>query len=159
MASVFAALGRVLLGSYFLITGAMIVLAPEAAGALFVGAGMAPQGATVAGVFECMAGLCLALGMATRVAAAVLATWTVLAFILFNSWVAPGDHVHEVLMHLGVIGGLLVVASQREARWSLDTARYRARALRADAQRRTDEAGALPRRDRENEMGHPVSAK
>lgn len=149
MAALAAVLGRILLGAYFVVTGGITIMAPAMAGALFAGAGWPPQVATVAGVFEVLGGLCLALGALTRLVALALAIWLGLGIALFQPLVIAGGIRPDVLMQIGLIGGVLLVFAHSEVWWSLDAVRHAARADRArlaaerrahDADVRTDRA-------------------
>jgi putative oxidoreductase len=156
MAALSAVLGRILLGAYFIITGGLTILAPETAGALFSGAGWPPQIATVAGVFEVLGGLCLALGALTRLVALTLAIWLGLGILLFRPLVISAGLRPDVLMQLGLIGGLLLVFAHSQVWWSLDAMRHTARADRARLVAEERAHDAEVRADRAAVAGTPV---
>jgi len=142
MAAITAVLGRILLGAYFVVTGGITIMAPETAGAAFAGAGWPPQVATVAGVFEVLGGLCLCIGALTRLVALALAIWLGLGIALFQPLIISAGLRPDVLMQLGLIGGLLLVFAHSQVWWSLDAMRHTARADRARlaAEQRAHEA-------------------
>jgi len=76
------------------------------------------------GLVEFAAGLLLAFGYRARLAAAVLAAFTVVATLLFHAfWAAPADQaVLQTIMfmkNLAIIGGLLLVVVHGSGRLSL----------------------------------------
>lgn len=85
-------------------------------------------GAVLALVVEIGGSLALLAGFGTRIAALVLAVFTLFANIFFHAyWSAPADQafVAQLLFfkNIAVIGGLLALAAQGAGRWSLDARR------------------------------------
>lgn len=81
-----------------------------------------------AGVLELVAGLALAVGFQTRIAALALAIFTLVATLLFhNFWAMPADqaYVQQLMFmkNLAAIGGLLVVFGFGAGPASLDARR------------------------------------
>ena len=79
----------------------------------------------LAGLVEFAGGLLLAFGYQARIAAALLAAFTVVATLLFhNFWAAPADQaVLQMIMfmkNLAIFGGLLLVAVHGSGRLSLN---------------------------------------
>ena len=73
-------------------------------------------------------GLALIAGWQTRIAALVLAAFTLVASVFFHAfWSVPADQafVQQLMFfkNIAVIGGLLVLASQAPAGWTLDARR------------------------------------
>jgi putative oxidoreductase len=90
-----------------------------------VGLPFAALGAVLAILIEVVGGLALVAGYRTRVAALVLAGFTLVASVFFHAyWAAPADQAFmQQLMffkNLGVIGGLLVLAAAAPGPWSVD---------------------------------------
>lgn len=85
-----------------------------------------PELAAVAAiVVELGGGIALLLGFQTRIAAAVLALFTLVASIFFhNFWAVPADQamVQQLLFYknIAVVGGLLTLVARGAGAWSLD---------------------------------------
>jgi putative oxidoreductase len=82
--------------------------------------------AAAAGAVEVLAGVLIAVGWQTRLAAVALALFTVAAAIIFHDfWNLPrgaeqiSQMVHA-LKNLSIMGGLVVLAGAGAGRWSLD---------------------------------------
>lgn len=93
-----------------------------------VGLPLPTVGAALAVAVEIGASLALLAGFGTRIAAAVLAVFTLVASVFFHAyWAAPADqaYVAELLFfkNIAVVGGLLVLVAYGAGRWSLDARR------------------------------------
>ncbi|MFN7750637.1 MAG: DoxX family protein [Pseudomonadota bacterium] len=96
-----------------------------------VGLPLPVLGATIAIAVEVAASLALLAGYRTRVAALVLAAFTLAATLLFHAWWAmPVDQqfVQRLMFskNIAVVGGLLALAVAGAGRFGLDTRRARA---------------------------------
>lgn len=142
MSTIAAVIGRILIGAYFIVSGAIILLAPAPADALFTSAGLVPGLALTVGLFEVIAGVALALGAATRIVAILLAVWTGTSIAVFHGQVTQPAQVPEILMNMAVLGGLLLVFAHTQIWWSFDSMRAARRADLANfrAQERVREA-------------------
>jgi putative oxidoreductase len=90
-----------------------------------VGLPLASAGAVLAILVEVGCGLALALGYRTKVAALVLAAFTLVATVVFHAfWAVPADaqFVQQLMFfkNLAITGGLLILASAGAGAWSLD---------------------------------------
>ena len=93
-----------------------------------VGLPLPAIGAALAVAVEIGASLALLAGFGTRIAAAVLAVFTLAASVFFHAyWAAPADQAYmaELLFfkNIAVVGGLLMLAAYGAGRWSLDARR------------------------------------
>lgn len=85
-------------------------------------------GAALAVAVEIGASLALLVGFGTRIAAGVLAVFTLVASVFFHAyWAAPADQAYmaELLFfkNIAVVGGLLMLVAHGAGRWSLDARR------------------------------------
>lgn len=85
-------------------------------------------GAALALVVEIVGSLALLAGFGTRVAALVLAAFTLAASVFFHPyWAVPADqaYVTQLLFfkNIAIVGGLLALAAHGAGRWSLDARR------------------------------------
>lgn len=120
-----AAVGRVLLASLFLMSGLSKLGAAGATMTYIASAGVPLPGVAYAItlVIEIGAGLLLLLGFQARVAAAVLALFSVAAAILFHGNFADQNQVVHLLKNFAIAGGLLQMAAVGAGRLSLDARR------------------------------------
>ncbi|MDD2744553.1 MAG: DoxX family protein [Rhodocyclaceae bacterium] len=84
--------------------------------------------AAVAAIVEIVGSLALLAGFGTRIAAAVLAAFTLVAsFFFHNYWGVPADQafMQQLLFfkNIAVVGGLLAIAANGAGAWSLDSRR------------------------------------
>jgi putative oxidoreductase len=85
-------------------------------------------GAAIAIAVEVLGSLALIAGFGTRIAALVLAAFTLAAsFIFHNYWGVPAEQAFmQQLMffkNIGVVGGLLILAAHGAGAWSVDARR------------------------------------
>lgn len=95
-----------------------------------VGLPLPTLGAILALSVEILGSLALLSGFGTRIAALVLATFTLLASFFFHAyWAVPADQafVTQLLFfkNIGVVGGLLALAANGAGAWSLDARQER----------------------------------
>lgn len=93
-----------------------------------VGLPLPAVGAALDVVVEIGASVALLAGFGTRIAALVLAAFTLTASVFFHAyWAAPADqaYVAQLLFfkNVAVAGGLLALAAYGAGRWSLDARR------------------------------------
>lgn len=93
-----------------------------------VGLPMPQLGAVVALVVEIVGGVALIAGFGTRLAAIVLAAFTLVASFFFHAyWAVPADQqlIPQLLFYknMAVIGGLLTIAAWGAGAWSVDARR------------------------------------
>jgi putative oxidoreductase len=123
-------LGRVLFAALFLPAG--IGKLTDFSGTVgyiaSVGLPLPAVGATLALLVEIVGSVALLLGFGTRIAAFVLAGFTLVASFFFHAyWSAPADQAFVVQLlffkNIAVAGGLLILTAQGAAGWSLDARR------------------------------------
>jgi putative oxidoreductase len=90
-----------------------------------VGLPLPAVGAALALTVEIFASLALLAGFGTRIAALVLAAFTLVASFFFHAyWAVPADQafVTQLLFfkNIAVVGGLLALAANGAGEWSLD---------------------------------------
>lgn len=90
-----------------------------------VGLPLPAVGAVLALAVEIIGSLALLAGFGTRIAALVLAAFTLVASFFFHAfWAVPADQafVTQLLFfkNIAIVGGLLALAAQGAGAWSLD---------------------------------------
>ncbi len=120
-------IGRILLAALFLPAGLSKLLGFEGTVGYIesVGLPLPAVGAAAALAVEILGSIALIVGFQTRIVAAVLAVFTVVASVFFHAfWAAAPEQafVQQLLFfkNIGVVGGLLVLASTGAGAWSLD---------------------------------------
>ncbi len=121
-------MGRLLLAALFLPAGLSKLSGFEGT-VDYIGSVGLPLPTVAAGAalaLEILGSVALIVGFQTRIVAAVLAVFTCVASIFFHAfWVAAPEQafVQQLLFfkNIGVIGGLLVLASSGAGAWSIDS--------------------------------------
>lgn len=105
--------GRILLAAIFVLSGFGKLFAPEATQGYIAHAGLPfPQLAYLAAVvIEIGGGVLLAVGYKTRLAAMVLAVFTLAAGLIFHNAIGDQNQLIHLLKNLAIAGGLLQVVA------------------------------------------------
>lgn len=149
MSAFVAAIGRILIALLFIVSGANKLMAPAAAAAGFAQAGMSDALVVPVAIFELVAGICLAIGIVTGLAATALAVFTALTILMVHNQFTDPTQVPVILNHVALIGGLLMVIAHKLSLWQYDRmrlsrererARIDAEAARHDAELRAARA-------------------
>ncbi|MGY8892747.1 MAG: DoxX family protein [Burkholderiales bacterium] len=118
--------GRILLAALFIPAGISKIVGFEGTVGYIasVGLPLATLAAITAIVVELIAGLALLVGYRIKLAAVILAVFTLVATVLFhNFWAMPADQAYmQQLMfmkNIAVVGGLLMVAALGGGTWVL----------------------------------------
>ncbi|MEZ7833891.1 MAG: DoxX family protein [Burkholderiaceae bacterium] len=118
--------GRILLAALFIPAGISKIVGFEGTVGYIasVGLPLATLAAISAIVVELIAGLALLVGYRIKLAAVILAVFTLVATVLFhNFWAMPADQAYmQQLMfmkNIAVVGGLLMVAALGGGTWVL----------------------------------------
>ena len=122
--------GRVLLAALFLPAGISKLTGFEGTVGYIasVGLPLPAIGAVLALLVEIVGSLALIAGFGTRIAALVLALFTLVASFFFHAfWAVPADQAFMVQLlffkNVAVVGGLLTLAANGAGGWSLDARR------------------------------------
>jgi len=120
-------MGRILLAALFLPAGLSKLSGFEGTVGYIASVGLpfASVAAAAAIAVEILGSVALLVGSQTRVAAAVLAVFTIVASFFFHAfWAAAPEQafMQQLLFfkNIGVIGGLLLLVSSGAGAWSLD---------------------------------------
>jgi putative oxidoreductase len=142
MASIAAIIGRILLAIIFIVSGVTKLMTVGATESMITGAGLPSGLAVPTGVFELIAGVLLAIGLMTRLAAILLAGFTLLATVFFHTNFADPMQSAMALKNLAITGGLLLVFAHSQLWYGWDRVRRdrRAEIAERDAATRVHDA-------------------
>jgi putative oxidoreductase len=96
------------------------------------GAGLPANLALPTGIFELVAGLLLAIGLMSRLVAALLFAFVALTTVMFHNQITDPMQATQALKNLAMMGGLLMVIAYGQMRWSYDHWRERDRLRKAE---------------------------
>lgn len=115
-------LGRLFLAVLFLASGASKLQDPAATIAYIAQAGLPLPSLAYAGavLVEVLGGLLLLVGLQTRIAAAALAGFSIVAAIYFHSNFADLNQMIHFMKNLAIAGGLLQIVAFGAGAFSLD---------------------------------------
>lgn len=142
MSKIAAIIGRVLIGILFIASGISKLMYVGLASSDLASVGLPTGLAIPAAIFELVAGLCLALGVAVRITAVLLALFTAATILFFHNRFTDQAQAFQALKNLAIIGGLALAFAHSQMWWhyySLRTARRGEIATR-DAEHRAHEA-------------------
>lgn len=142
MSHVAAFVGRILVAVLFVFSGFGKLMDLAGTDAAITAVGLPSGLALPTAILEIIAGLCLALGFMTRLAAILLAGFTLLAAFFFHNRLSDPMQQAHALKNLAIAGGLLGIFAHSQMRWSYDSMRLQRRAEVAerDAAERVHEA-------------------
>ena len=123
--SIVAAAGRVLIALIYLFSGVGKILAPAATQAYIASAGLpAPVLVyVIAIVIELGGGILLVLGFRTRIAAGIMAAFTIAAALGFHHDFSNQDQLIHFMKNIAMTGGLLQVVAFGAGALSIDRRR------------------------------------
>jgi putative oxidoreductase len=122
MSTIAAVIGRILLAALFIVSGTGKLLDLPGTNAALSGIGMGGMALPVA-LFEIGAGLCLALGLMTRLASLALIVFTALATLFFHSNFVDPVQSAMALKNVSIIGGLFLVFAHSQMWYGWDAMR------------------------------------
>lgn len=142
MSTIAAMIGRILLAIIFINSGLFKLMNVASTEQQITGVGLPSGLAIPVGLFELIAGLCLAFGLMTRLAAILLAGFTVLTTLFFHTAFSDPVQLSMALKNFAIIGGLLLVFAHSQLWWGWDRMRAERRGEIAarDAQAHAHEA-------------------
>ena len=123
MSTIAAVIGRILIALIFIVSGFGKVMQPGLYEAMITGVGMPAGLAMPVGLFEIIAGLCLVVGLMTRLTAVLLFGFVALTTLLFHNRVGDPLQQAMALKNLAIMGGLLLVFAHSQMWWSYDAMR------------------------------------
>jgi putative oxidoreductase len=125
--SAIPAIGRILMAAIFLVSGVGKALAPAATIGYIqsVGLPFATLGLVAAVAIEVGGGLMLALGIRTRLVAALLAAFSVVTAFVFHNAVGDQNQLIHLMKNIAMAGGLLQVVAFGAGAYSFDAASSR----------------------------------
>lgn len=123
MSSIAAVLGRIFLAIIFIVSGATKLMTVAATEAMIAGVGLPGGLAIPTGLFELVAGLCLAAGLMTRISSILLAGFTLLAAILFHNRLTDPIQSAMFMKDVAIAGGLLLVFAHSQVWYGWDRMR------------------------------------
>ena len=124
-ASVAILAGRVLLSILFILAGfsKLTAIAGTAQWFASIGLPMPTVTAVVSGLIELLGGLAILVGFKTRIAAIVLAVFTLAATAVAHLDFSQAGNALMLQKNLGLTGGLLLLAVLGAGAWSIDVRR------------------------------------
>jgi putative oxidoreductase len=122
MAAASLAAGRLLLAALFVLEGWSKIRGYQAAADYMDRYGVSSMLLPAVIALELGAGLMIAVGWRTRIAAVALAGFCIAAAVLFHSQLLDRSHLLHFEKDLAIAGGLLVLAIAGAGRWSIDGA-------------------------------------
>lgn len=153
-------IGRLFIAVIFVVSGINKLIHVADTNAMISAAGLPDGLAIPTGLFELIAGICIALGIATRLFAILLAGFVLLTILFFHRDFTDPMQAMVAMKNLAIAGGLLCLFGYGQTRWSYDALRQRRRDERAvhEAERKLTEAELRAARaeGRAEAVGAPV---
>ena len=153
--------GRLFISLIFIVSGINKLIHVNDTNAMITAAGLPAGLAIPTGLFELIAGVCIALGIAVRLWSILLAGFVLATILFFHREFTDPMQAMAAMKNLAIAGGLLCLFGYGHTRWSYDALRQRRRDEIAtrDAQFRATEAEVRAARAEgraEAAVGEPV---
>ena len=132
--------GRLFIAVIFVVSGINKLIHVDDTSAMISAAGLPGAVAIPTGLFELIAGICLALGIATRLWSVLLAGFVLLTILFFHREFTDPVQAMAAMKNLAIAGGLLCLFGYGHTRWSYDALRTKRRDERTAHQARLDAA-------------------
>lgn len=120
-------IGRLFIAVIFVVSGINKLIHVTDTNAMISAAGLPSGLAIPTGLFELVAGVCLALGIATRLWSVLLAGFVLLTILFFHREFTDPMQAMMAMKNLAIAGGLLCLFGYGHTRWSYDAMRARRR--------------------------------
>jgi putative oxidoreductase len=120
MAAIAAIIGRILLAVIFIVSGVTKLMTVSATETMITGAGLPGGLAIPVGLFELIAGVCLAIGLMTRLASLLLVAFVLVATLFFHMELGDPMQQAMALKNLAIAGGLLMVFAHSQLWYGWD---------------------------------------
>ena len=135
-------IGRLFIAVIFIVSGINKLIHVSDTGAMISAAGLPGALAVPTGLFELIAGICIALGIFARLFSLLLAGFVLLTILFFHREFTDPAQAMAAMKNLAIAGGLLCLFGYGHTRWSYDALRQRRRdeLAKHDAERRLTEA-------------------
>lgn len=141
-AGLFAFVGRLMLALIFIVAGAMKLGDLAGTGAQMAAVGFPASLALPAALFELIAGICIVLGIFTRLFSFLLAGFCLVTALVFHGNTADPMQAAMAMKNIAIAGGFLCLFAYGSAAWSLDAMRERRKAEAARTPSDHDAVGA-----------------
>ncbi len=128
MSAIAAFVGRILLALIFIVSGASKFTNLAGTDQMIQKVGMPGGLALPTAIFEVVAGLCIVLGIFTRLFSILLAGFCLVAALLFHNNFADPMQAANFMKNVAIAGGFLCLFAQSHMSWSYDAMRERRRA-------------------------------
>jgi putative oxidoreductase len=156
-------IGRLFIAVIFVVSGINKLIHVADTNAMISAAGLPAGLAIPTGLFELVAGVCIALGIATRLVSILLAGFVLLTVLFFHREFTDPMQAMAAMKNLAIAGGLLCLFGYGHTRWSYDALRQRRRdeLAKHNAEARLTEAELRAARaeGRAEAVGAPVAVK
>ena len=120
-------IGRLFIAVIFIVSGINKLIHVSDTSAMISAASLPGGLAIPTGLFELIAGICLALGIATRLVAILLTAFVLATILFFHREFTDPVQAMEAMKNLAIAGGLLCLFGYGHTRWSYDALRARRR--------------------------------
>lgn len=120
-------IGRLFIAVIFIVSGINKLIHVSDTGAMIANAGLPGGLAIPVGLFELIAGVCIALGIAARLWSIFLAGFVLATILFFHREVTDPVQAMAAMKNLAIAGGLLCLFGYGHTRWSYDALRQRRR--------------------------------
>lgn len=153
-------IGRLFIAVIFIVSGINKLIHVSDTSAMIASAGLPGGLAIPVGLFELVAGVCIALGIAARLWSILLAGFVLATILFFHREVTDPVQAMAAMKNLAIAGGLLCLFGYGQTRWSYDALRQRRRdeltAHRAQQHASEAELRAARAEGRAEAVGAPV---
>lgn len=120
-------IGRLFISLIFIVSGINKLIHVNDTNAMITATGLPADLAIPVGLFELIAGVCIALGIAVRLWSVLLAGFVLATILFFHREFTDPVQAMAAMKNLAIAGGLLALFGYGHTRWSYDALRQRRR--------------------------------